>query len=226
MCGRVFIKQTPAFDALLPTLGITEQLPLLLNVAPTQQIPVIRQSAHGSYSMESMRWWLHPSWSPTPPDQSYATFNARIETVGSNKSFRVPIKRQRAIIPVAGFVEWKKIGIDKQPYYIEAEGDAPMLLAGIWDIWHDTILSCAIITQEASKSFAHIHNRMPLSLTVDEAIEWMDISADGGAITSKFAGKSLPLKVRRVSQAINNTRNKVDVEFISGADSGHDVGLS
>lgn len=216
MCGRIYVKQTEAFDKLLPALGISEQLPLLLNVAPSQQIPVIRQLDQEKYTLNSMRWWLHPAWSATPPNQKYAMFNAKIETVLTNRSFRGPILRQRAVIPVAGFIEWRTEGKLKRPFYIDTANGEPLLFAGIWENWRDEILSCAIITQPAVERFQDIHDRMPLSLTVEQSKEWLSPDNDGRDLVTRFCGKTLVLRPREILPTINNAKNKVDVDFVPG----------
>lgn len=215
MCGRIYVEQTKAFDQYLPALGISEQLPHLLNVAPSQQIPVIRYAESGNCSLDSMRWWLHPAWSTTPPNQKYAMFNAKIETVLTNRSFKGPILKQRAIIPAAGFIEWRTEGKLKKPYYIDTANDEPLMFAGIWENWRNEILSCAIITQPASESFQNIHDRMPLSLTVEQSKEWLSPDSDGEDLVARFAGHSLKLRPREILPTINNAKNKIDVDFVT-----------
>ena len=215
MCGRIYVKSNGAYEILLAELGIREPLPTLLNVAPTASIPVIRQSAPGRYSLDNMRWWLHPAWSPSPPDQNYAMFNARIETVLTSRAFKGPIRKQRSIIPVDGFIEWKTHGKSKTPYYVNTADGSPLLFAGIWENWRDQVFSCAIITQPATDEFKDIHHRMPLSLTVDQSLEWLDLDGDGSELISRFSGQSLDLRPQEITSSINNARNKVEVTFVS-----------
>ncbi len=214
MCGRVYVRSSAIYDILLSEMGITDQLPTLLNVAPTQEIPVIRQDNQLQFSLSNMRWWLHPAWSASPPSQDYAMFNARIETILTSKAFKGPILGQRAIIPVAGFIEWKTVGKTKTPYYIETEDGSPLLFAGIWDNWRDQVYSCSIVTQPADENFKEIHSRMPLSLTVEEAMDWLNPRSDGKELVSKYSGCSLALRPREILPTINNARNKVDVTYI------------
>ena len=110
-----------------------------------------------------MRWWLHPAWSPEPPNQKFAMFNARIETVLTSRAYKGPVQYRRGIVPAAGFVEWQKTRDGKQPYYIDSE-DGVLRFAAVWECWQDQLWSCSIITQPASEDFAPLHNRMPLSL--------------------------------------------------------------
>jgi len=193
-------------------MGLSGELPTLHNLAPSEFLPVIRYAGE-AFAMDTMRWWLHPSWSPDPPNSQYSMFNARIETLATSRAFKIPFQRQRAIIPVSGFVEWKAEGKNKIPYFVDCV-DSPMLLAGIWDNWRDEVFSCAIVTQPASESFKNIHDRMPLSLSEIEAAEWLDPSAKPSDLLQSFEGKSLSLRCREVLPTINNARKKLEVEFV------------
>lgn len=213
MCGRLFIKPVTSLEKVLEMLKILKtNLPLLNNVAPTEAVPLIHQQIEG-LTVSPARWWLHPHWSKEEPNQKFAMFNARIETVLTSPAFKGPMQYRRGIIPAAAFVEWHTNGKQKQPYYIEAI-DAPLLIAAIWDVWQDQLLSCAIITQPADASFDKIHNRMPLSLTIDQAKFWLDHQNEPKHILEVLYGQSLPYRFRSISTKVNNARNKDDVEFI------------
>ena len=160
-----------------------------------------------------MRWWLHPMWSKEPPNQKYATFNARIETVQSSPTFRGPIKHHRGIVPASAFVEWQTEGKRKQPFLIEGT-EEPLALAAIWDVWQSELYSCAIITQPANESFSKIHNRMPLALTLDQAKEWLDPDAKAAELINHFSGSCVELSARKIDPAVNNARHKEDAVFI------------
>lgn len=213
MCGRLFIKPVTELEKLLKMLGILGvTLPLLNNVAPTEAIPIIHHTTHG-LAVSPVRWWLHPHWSKEEPNQKFAMFNARIETILSAPSFRGPIQYRRGIVPAAGFIEWQREGKNKQPYYIDA-GDQPLLLAAVWDMWQEQLMSCAIITQAADDAFVPIHDRMPLSLTAVQARQWLDPQQDHKTLIKNFAGSSLLLRARPVASTVNNARNKDDVVFL------------
>lgn len=213
MCGRLFIKPVTELEKLLEMFGILGvTLPLLNNVAPTEAIPIIHHTTTG-LTVSPVRWWLHPHWSKEEPNQKFAMFNARIETILSAPSFRGPVQYRRGIVPAAGFIEWQRDGKNKQPYYIDA-GDQPLLLAAVWDIWQEQLMSCAIITQAADKAFAPIHDRMPLSLTAAQAQQWLDPQQDHKALIENMAGSSLLLRARPVANTVNNARNKDDIVFL------------
>jgi putative SOS response-associated peptidase YedK len=212
MCGRIFIKPGVNTSNLLAGLGLEcVELPTLNNVAPTEQIPVIGHNSAGELCVQLMRWWLHPSWSKEPPNQQYATFNARIETVLTSPSFRGAIRHHRGIVPASGFVEWKQEGKVKQPYFIEGQQE-PLAVAAVFDIWNHDVLSCAIITQPADNRFSHIHHRMPLALSIEQANAWLDLSIPSPDLIHSLKGSCIDLRIQSVETSVNNARNKNDVQ--------------
>jgi putative SOS response-associated peptidase YedK len=86
------------------------------NIAPTQQIPVVRQDHKEPIRHASMmRWGLIPYWAKDPSIGG-RTINARAETVATRPAFRDSLERRRCLIPADGFYEWKRSGKTKQPF--------------------------------------------------------------------------------------------------------------
>jgi putative SOS response-associated peptidase YedK len=213
MCGRIFVKPSSNTSKLLATLGLEGcELPTLNNVAPTETISVIGYNPEGRLDLIPMRWWLHPSWSKEPPSQQYATFNARIETILTSPSFRGPIKHHRAIVPASGFVEWRTEGKMKTPFFIQGETE-PLCMAAIFDVWND-LYSCAIVTQPADDRFIHVHNRMPLALTLEQSKAWLDHSVPATKLIDDLKGECIEFEILEVDRAVNNARYKNDLVFI------------
>jgi putative SOS response-associated peptidase YedK len=80
------------------------------NIAPTQNVQVIRQHAEESTRFGSqMRWGMIPSWAKDA-SVGYKMINARAETVATKLSFREAIKKRRCLIPADGFYEWLRNG--------------------------------------------------------------------------------------------------------------------
>jgi len=231
MCGRIFVKQTPTLEQLLLAFDIFDLvLPTLHNTAPTERLPFMYPTKDG-FQVSMMRWSLHPGWVPTPPPWPYATFNARIENIESSTAFKDALQHRRGIALMSGFVEWQteiqviQTGVSKtgkvktktekikHPFYAECI-DQPLVVAGVWENWRDQIWSFAVVTQPADDAFSPYHSRMPLSLTIDQARQWMEPTSSHVGLLKELEGKSLPLNIRPVSQEINNARNKIDVEYI------------
>ncbi|WP_339899962.1 SOS response-associated peptidase [uncultured Gilvimarinus sp.] len=196
MCGRLFIAPSKDVEAFLSSFGVRNvKLPTVDNISPTQAVPVLFRDEEGTH-MGPMRWWLHPHWSPDPPNQRFAMFNARVENVLRSKAYRDPIRYRRAIVPAAAFMEWKSEPEGKQPYYVETNG--VFKLAAIWDCWKEELWSCSILTQPASASFSAIHNRMPVSLSDELAHKWMDPRADVKALLTEVKGESQLLRPKKL----------------------------
>src|SRR3982751_5040237 len=101
MCGR-FTRRTPA-RALAEHFGLPEQptlLPPRYNVAPTQQVPVVRLGGAGDRRLDLLRWGLLPGWAKDVGD---GFINARAETAAEKPAFRQALRRRRCLIPADGF---------------------------------------------------------------------------------------------------------------------------
>jgi putative SOS response-associated peptidase YedK len=179
MCGR-FTLQIPA-EMLSEIFGITEppSFPIepRYNIAPTQQIPVVRQYADSQSRLDSMRWGLVPAWTKEAPSGP-PLINARSETVAEKPSFRLAIKYRRCLIPVSGFYEWRREGERKTPVYIKLKNGSPMVFAGIWESWKGpdgkTTDSCSILTTAANDLMSPIHDRMPVILNPGNWEQWLE----------------------------------------------------
>lgn len=179
MCGR-FTLQIPA-EMLFEIFGIKEPQSFPIepryNIAPTQQIPVVRQYADYQSRLDSLRWGLIPTWTKDAPSGP-PLINARSETVAEKPSFRQAIKYRRCLIPASGFYEWKREGEKKTPMYIRLKNGAPMVFAGVWESWKGadgkTTDSCSILTTAANDLMEPIHDRMPVILHPDNWEQWLD----------------------------------------------------
>lgn len=214
MCSRIFVTPGKPLRLLLSQFGLEgTDVPQLNNVAPTEVAPVVYRKG-GQFDIGTMRWWLHPAWSPEPPNQKYAMFNARIETVLSSRAFQGPVRHKRAIMPVSGFVEFKTEGKKKLPFFVSAKSDEALAIAAIWECWQNEVWSVAMITQAASLAFAEVHDRMPLSLTTEQAKRWMNPDEDAATLLQELRGESAELHWRPVDLRVNNARNKEEVIFL------------
>src|ERR1017187_8308656 len=80
------------------------------NIAPTQPIPVIRQSPKEPVrELSIIRWGLIPSWAK---DSSAAAkmINARSETASTKPAFRDALKSRRCLIPADGSTNGRRRG--------------------------------------------------------------------------------------------------------------------
>lgn len=108
MCGRYRLVRKKEILAEVFDAGDDVDWAPRYNVAPSQDVPVIRQDATKPIqSLSLMRWGLIPSWSKDPK-VGFKMINARAETVEEKPAFREPLQSRRCLIPADGFYEWAK----------------------------------------------------------------------------------------------------------------------
>lgn len=184
------------------------------NIAPTQQVPVVRVAPDsGEREMTLLRWGLIPSWAK---DASIGNrlINARAETVASKPAFRAAFKRRRCLVPADGYYEWQKVGSKKQPYLIQRQDGAPFAFAGLWESWHadrpDAVETFTIITTDANEATTAIHDRMPVILDEEDYAMWLDPEFEGRealeSLLRPYPGEALQLTP--VSTYVNNPRHE------------------
>jgi putative SOS response-associated peptidase YedK len=219
MCGRFNVIDSPGLQQLLRDLGLDLSLPAAVNVAPTEQVSLVRRSEHGTV-LDSAHWWLTPAWAKEK-SHAYSMFNARSESLAKSPAFRGPFRRQRGLVPMSSFVEWREEEGGKQPWLITNHQRA-LAVAALWDVWEggDTpLLSCALVTTEAAPAFKPWHARMPVVLDASEQERWLDnhhpVAADDTMFRSEL---KMPLLLRPVARSVNNARNKALAPMEAGGD--------
>ncbi len=197
MCGR-FLLTTPA-EALRQAFGFVEQPNLAprYNIAPTQDVPVIRQRKNpsGERTLQMLRWGLVPSWAESLAGGA-KMINARAETLTAKSAFRNAFGRRRCLVPADGFYEWRPGDKAKQPYLIAARDGGP------------SVDSFTIVTTAANACLAPLHHRMPVIVAPADYARWLDPATDPSALQSLLrpAPDDL-LHYRPVDRRVNNVRN-------------------
>lgn len=210
MCGR-FVLYTSGDDlmeavAALP--GIAEVQapdgtpPPRYNIAPTQQVPLIR-IAESEARIDAARWGLLPTWKKDetgPP-----LFNARGETVAEKPSFRSAFKARRGLMVLDGYYEWKATENGKQPYFVRAE-DGMLYAAALWETGLGR-LSTTMVTTDAADSMAWLHHRLPLFLLEDEIRQWVEGTPEDALDLVRPSRVAESLVWNEAAQEVGNTRN-------------------
>ena len=207
MCGRYAIA-TSRLPRIERALGV--ELPGVqpyYNIAPTQTVPVVRTTEDGGYQLVELRWGLIPAWSKEPRT-SYATFNARAETVATKPAFRAAYRARRCLVPASGFYEWREEEGRRQPWYFSAADGQELAFAGLWEEWHGPgappLLSCTIIVGTANELVAPVHDRMVVILGPEDYGTWLDPTQTRDTIDHLL--RPCPagwLRGWRVSRAVN-----------------------
>ena len=134
MCGRFTLTADPAdLQAAFDWVNFGNiQLAPRYNIAPTQPIPVVTNS--GTNLLDFFTWGLVPFWAKDPSISS-RMINARCETIAEQPAFRTAFRERRCLVLADGYIEWKKVGSQKQPYLIRMQDQRPFAFAGLWERW-------------------------------------------------------------------------------------------
>lgn len=214
MCGRY--SQLRSWSDLVRLYRITASqtrlnLPPRYNIAPTQDVPVVRHERQtGGRELALMRWGLVPFWAKDIA-VGYKMINARAETLAEKPAFRHAFRQRRCLVVANGFYEWAKTPAGKQPYFISVTGDQPFAFAGLWETWKspdgERIESCTIVVTEANEVLRSIHDRMPVILDADRFDLWLDTKTpldEAKALLRAYIGE---MTLYPVSPRVNSVRN-------------------
>jgi putative SOS response-associated peptidase YedK len=209
MCGRYELSSHPTAIALAFGLPHPPDLRPRYNIAPTQQVPIVRLNAAGERELTQVRWGLVPRWAKDPAIGA-RMINARGETLGSKSAFRNAYARHRCLVPVNGFYEWQLTRSGKRPLHIGMPDGRPFGLAGLYERWlspeGEVLDTCAIVTTSASAALRSVHERMPVIVPSADYARWLDsTTADVGDLVTAWSGE--PLRVYPVSTRVNAVRN-------------------
>jgi putative SOS response-associated peptidase YedK len=181
MCGRYSAGQPQAIPARFPKLLLRDDLAPRYNVAPSQTVSVALND--GSNIVTRARWGLVPAWANSVEGQKVQPINAKVETLAESRMFAPLVKRRRCILFADGFYEWRIDGKQKTPVYFRLKSQEVFAFAGLLDVWHDQLVSCALLTGEPNMLVAPVHNRMPVMLDPDDAMTWI---REGDAALADF----------------------------------------
>ena len=210
MCAR-YVITSPA-QAVRALFGYAElpNFPRRYNVAPTQPIPIVRLNG-GKRSYALVRWGLLPSWVKDPRGFSLL-INARGESVLDKPAFRNAIRRRRCLLPADGFYEWSD-ATPRRPYFVRPKSGAPIAFAGLWETWcgpnGEEVDTATIVTTQANRLLAPIHDRMPVIVPSDAFNLWLDCAnVDATTATALFApAADALLEWYQVSKVVNRASN-------------------
>lgn len=212
MCGRYTHLYTWEQLHTLSTLTTSAMvLPISYNVAPSQIAPIIRTDGPGLHRLDMFKWGLIPSWAKDSKIGNML-INARAETIAEKPAFRAAFKARRCIVPISGFYEWKKSEgkKNKQPFYITASDDKPLLLAGLWEQWpgnenEPETRSFTIITTTPNELMATLHDRMPVILQPESQKNWLESKDPPTDLLHPYPSELL--LCREVSTRVNSPKN-------------------
>jgi len=211
MCGR-FASYTPpeAIAQMVKAMNPVPNVAPSWNIAPSQQAMAVRRHPKtGERHLDLLTWGFVPHWADDPKAER-KPINARAETVATTPMFRAAFAHNRCLVPADAYYEWQVTDGGKHPYAFARKDGAPMLLAGLWDVWQGEngtrMRSFTLITTTANATARPIHDRMPAIVEAGDWPLWLgDVEGDAKTLL-RPAGDVLhcwPVS-RRVNSPANN----------------------
>ena len=210
MCGRYELHTQPAALALAFGVPFPPHMRPRYNIAPMQDVPVIRRTPAGEREFVDVRWGLVPRWAKDPAIGN-RMINARAETLADKPSFRTALKKHRCLIPADGFYEWKQTPSGaKQPIHIGMKDHSPFAFAGLLERWlspaGEVLDTCTIITTQSNALLSPLHDRMPVIVAPVAFDRWLDVANDDtAALFAPYPADAMTYYP--VSTRVNSVRN-------------------
>lgn len=137
-----------------------------VNIAPTDKIFAIRL-VNGKYTLSFLNWGIKFK------EDSPLIFNSRIETIKEKKYWFTLFDRNRCIVPMSGFYEWKKDGVRKIPHRIFLPVTEIFFVPAIFFEDKQKNLFTSLITTVPNQFIKPIHHRMPVILKFKTAVDYL-----------------------------------------------------
>ena len=221
MCGRAIL--TSPVEDIAEAFGVSA-IPIgppRFNVAPGQDLVIVRARPTTARELAIVRWGLVPWWSKDGPSSPRGCagpkvggrfVQARGETVATAPAFRDAFTSKRCLVIVDGFYEWSgtKGKADRQPHRVRLADGRPFAIAGVWDSWKapdgSILETCAVVTTASRGPVAELHDRMPLVLDRAARERWLTApAADARDLVAEPS--PVELVVVPVSSWVNDVRH-------------------
>ncbi|MFA7248274.1 MAG: SOS response-associated peptidase [Dehalococcoidia bacterium] len=182
MCGR-FTLTPENVELVAASLGIApsdvfeERYIPRWNIAPMQEHWIARLD-HEERAVTHATWGLVNWWEPSRREGA-KHINARAETIESRRPFRDAFQATRCIVPADGFFEWVGEEHERRPFWFHRPDRGVFAFAGLYvearlHAEAAPMTTFTIITTTANATVAPIHDRMPVILADDDAMEqWL-----------------------------------------------------
>ena len=207
MCGRfINIEKKEEIIKLFPSSKVLNYSNISYNISPSNLINVIYKNNNNIY-IDNLFWSF--SYYNKQNNITQFVINARIETIVSKYLFKESFIKRKCLIISNGYFEWKKIDNTKQPYFISIPKNELMFFGGIWrqEIKNNvkTNVVC-IITKDANEDLSKIHSRMPLIMSHNEGLEFLNDNDNRFLENNKSVFED-DIDYYPVSKIVNNPKN-------------------
>jgi putative SOS response-associated peptidase YedK len=201
MCGRYSLTYAD-LGAVVAELGAlldpaaAELYRPRYNVAPTNTVVIGRAGPDGETRPVLVPgvWGLHRG--------PRLIINVRSENAAAR--FPAAYRSGRCVVPADGFFEWTGEKKDRRATWFHAPDGAPLFMAGLLDEHASTGAppTFAVLTTAARPPVAAVHDRMPVLLSRDAALDWLR-----GDAPRLVPLEAVPLAARAVGAHVNAAAN-------------------
>jgi putative SOS response-associated peptidase YedK len=148
------------------------------NIAPTNRIMILsKEEGKDKYILSDMKWGIKFG------EKSPLIFNSRIETISEKKFWSMLFNRNRCLIPMTAFYEWKKCEDinekKKTPYRIYLPEKDFFFVPGLYTFnkeKNDNEVS--LVTTTPNIFMKDIHHRMPVIMQPEDAVSFFECDFD------------------------------------------------
>lgn len=139
------------------------------DIRPTQKILSVMLNDE-TYNLAKVNWGIKFS------EDSPLIFNSRIETIKEKKYWNTLFAKNKCIVPMTAFYEWKSEGKRKIKYRIFLPDEEIFFVPAIYHKDKKKIFA-SLITTVPNKFIKEIHHRMPVIFDLENAISFLNDDA-------------------------------------------------
>ena len=207
MCGRfTSTEKKIKIKKLFPNSQIINYTNKSYNVSPSDLINVVYENDN-NFIIDTFNWSY--SFFNKQNNNTQFVINARIETINNKYLFKDSFIRRKCLIVANGYYEWRKIDNQKQPYLISIPRNELLFFGAIWrtEIRNNkqTNVVC-IITKAANQKLSYIHDRMPLMMSHNEGLSFLNDNDNNFLIKNQSIIED-DIDYYPVSKIVNNPKN-------------------
>lgn len=180
------------------------------NIAPTQTLDVVTMES--DLNLVSMSWGVSMTLPGKTGMVTKRIQNSRDDKVWTSRLWKPLIERQRALVPVNGFYEWKRQNRKLvAAYHITPANQPAMFFAGIYKQSSDLTQKpeVSVITTSANKAMNEVHDRMPVILSSNNAaMAWLQETDRESLTELMVSAENDALQFTQVSDYVNKSTNE------------------
>lgn len=206
MCSRFENKETgksifKKFEKDFQILNFAPDNLKQINIAPSDDILVIQKNER-QLELKCFTWGIKFPGKDTP-----LIFNSRIETISEKPYWKKLFITSRCLIPATAFYEWQSFGKIKIPQKISFESMPLFFLAGIYVKIEDRVFA-SLITTVPNSQIVKIHNRMPVVLSRDEGVEFLNFKDEKAMSYCKPVDENIKVNIETAEDILTEKQKE------------------